>query len=30
MKTNGDSAVFSRRFGPVTHVSPSVIVSQTP
>jgi hypothetical protein len=30
MKINGDSAVFSRRFGPVTHVSPSVVMSQTP
>jgi hypothetical protein len=26
MKTNGDSAVLSRRFSPFTHVFPSVIV----
>ena len=30
VKIDGDGAVFSRRFGPVAHVSPLVIVSQTP
>ena len=28
VKIDGDGAVFSRRFGPVAHVSPSVIVSR--